>query len=165
MWRVCCQDDLTLISKLTVCQETLESRLSDLREKQRECEKQMREKRMSKENTLLRRLIMEYKAIKRDILVTENTLFICDRQIGLIERNELDTLVVETLKSSSNALSELNTDPNMLQTVEEITEQLQNRMSEMDEINETMGSALNRGVEEVCASCVFFFFSGKLTRS
>lgn len=90
----------------------------------------------------------QYKSTVRDVAVTENTLWTVDRQLQLFERSDLDALIIGTLQSSTAALNGLSKNLPGVENVDELTETLQNRMQEVNEMTETVAGALQRGLDD-----------------
>ncbi len=138
----------TVVPRLQDCQDSLTERLSKLKQQEGEIRETMLANRMSRDRTKLRRLLLQRNSILKDIQVTEATLCTVDRQISLFERSNLDSIIIDTLQSSSAALSNMRSELPGIDRVEDITETLQNRMQEVNEITETVASALQRGLDE-----------------
>lgn len=138
---------INIVPKLHDCQDNLQDRLGKLQLRHRELQEEMKAQKTSRDRTKLKRMFLEYKSIAKDMQVTENTLWMVDRQIALLDRTELDTIVIDTLRSSVNVLNQVQSEDLSLDTVETLTETLQNRMGEIKEMNDSVSSALERGLE------------------
>eukprot|EP00961_Rhodomonas_salina_P174715 2356614-Rhodomonas_salina.9 len=129
------------------CQENLLERLERLQNREAELEADVKRNRQTRDKSKLRRLFIEYKSVKRDVAVTENTLWTVERQLQLFERSDLDNLIITTLQSSCVALRDVSSETNIAREVEDLTETLQHRMQEVNEVNETVSQALYKGLE------------------
>eukprot|EP00961_Rhodomonas_salina_P064141 862360-Rhodomonas_salina.5 len=136
-----------VIPQLQDCQENLLERLERLQNREAELEADVKKNRQTRDKSKLRRLFIEYKSVKRDVAVTENTLWTVERQLQLFERSDLDNLIITTLQSSCVALRDVSSETNIAREVEDLTETLQNRMQEVNEVNETVSQALYKGLE------------------
>jgi hypothetical protein len=137
-----------VMPNLQDCQDDLQDRLQKMRSRSRELRDELKTLKTNRDKTKIRRKFLEFKSVEKDIGVTENTLFTIDRQIELFERSKLDGLIIDTLKKSSTALQELKGSIPELAHVENVTEMLANRMSDVDDITQTLSTALSRGLED-----------------
>jgi hypothetical protein len=129
-----------------VAQDTLQERLGKLNQRQADLKIDLLKMKNSRDRSRQKRMFIEYKSISRDIQVTENTLWTIDRQLNLLERSDLDSFIIETLQSTNVALGDLSKDATSLNNIEEITETLQNRMQDANEITELVSGALDKGL-------------------
>eukprot|EP00961_Rhodomonas_salina_P293266 3933610-Rhodomonas_salina.4 len=137
-----------VVPRLQDCQDSLQDRLGKLQQRHVELSTEMKTLKNCRDRTKLRRMFLEYKSITKDIGVTENTLWLVDRQLQLFERSTLDSLVIDTLHSSCSALNGIALEVPGVQTVEELTDTLQNRMQEINDVNDSMSVALQRGLDD-----------------
>ncbi len=129
-----------------MAQDTLQERLGKLNQRQADLKIDLLKMKNSRDRSRQKRMFIEYKSISRDIQVTENTLWTIDRQLNLLERSDLDSFIIETLQSTNVALGDLSKDATSLNNIEEITETLQNRMQDANEITELVSGALDKGL-------------------
>jgi hypothetical protein len=127
----------------------LHDRLEKLRVRERELCAELVQQKNRRDRAKLRRLWMERTSVLRDVKVTENTLWTIERQLVLFERSDLDALVINSLKASTHALQEMASRGGYSAVdAEEITEALQQRMQEANELTDSVASVLQVGVDQ-----------------
>lgn len=133
-----------VVPRLEECHDQLQERLTGLQQRQTELRSELSSLRGTRQTAKLRRTFMEYKSVSQDAKVTETTLWTVERQLQLLSRTELDSVVIQTLKSSNSLLQDVSKYGDMASTVEELTETLQTRMQEINEMNEAVATSIER---------------------
>jgi len=137
------------VPRLQDCQDNLQDRLEKLRQRETELKDELMQLRNKRDRSKLRRVWMERQSIVRDVKITENTLWTIERQIALFERSDLDTLIINSMRASNAALQDLAEKSGYsINNVEDITETLQQRMQEANEITESVSSVLQTGIDQ-----------------